>query len=155
LVGWEIKRHGLASRSEKVSKMAGARALKNGRAGGIGRGVLHATVLSGEVREINTRANITYGGDGGAIGNIGETGLDLTDVAISDNHARAYGAGIYNESYFDAVGTQITGNDAVSGGGIYDVEDEDFTTPTLTSSSVVDNKPDNCEPLGSIPGCTG
>jgi predicted outer membrane repeat protein len=94
--------------------------------------------------------------DGGAIGNLGETGLELTDVAISGNYATAYGGGIYNTSEFAAVSTQITRNSAVSGGGgVYNVEDEDYFTPTLTNSSVVDNKPDNCEPLGSIPGCSG
>jgi hypothetical protein len=50
----------------KLCKMsgAGARALKSGRAGGLGRGIelAPATVLSGEVREINAPANVTYGG---------------------------------------------------------------------------------------------
>jgi hypothetical protein len=124
-------------------------------AGGQGGG-LYIDVIAYEDTVASTDFTGNSATDGGAIGNIGETGLDLTDVAISGNHASEYGAGIYNESYFEAVGTQITGNDAVSGGGgIYNVEDEDFTTPTLTNSSVVANKPDNCEPLGSVPGCTG
>jgi predicted outer membrane repeat protein len=93
--------------------------------------------------------------DGGAIGNVGESGLDLTDVTISGNHASAYGGGIYNEAEFDAVSTQITRNSAVSGGGgVYNTDDSVGFTPTLTNSSVVDNQPDNCEPIGSVPGCS-
>jgi hypothetical protein len=144
--GAVYSQYGLAMDNSKFS---------DNHAGGQGGG-LYIDVIAYEDTVASTDFTGNSATDGGAIGNIGETGLDLTDVAISGNHARAYGAGIYNESYFDAVGTQITGNDAVSGGGgIYNVEDEDFTTPTLMNSSVVDNKPDNCEPLGSIPGCTG
>jgi len=97
--------------------------------------------------------------DGGAIGNFGLVSTDLTDVTISGNHASMYGGGIYNVTYVDALNTQITRNSAGSGGGgIYDdasIDGQNFTTPTLTNSPVLDNKPDNCEPLGSIPGCTG
>ncbi len=96
--------------------------------------------------------------DGGAISNFGLFPIDLTGVTISGNRASADGGGIYNVTYFDAVNTEITRNIAVSGGGIYDdasIDGEDFDTPTLTNSPVLDNKPDNCEPLGSIPGCPG
>jgi predicted outer membrane repeat protein len=92
---------------------------------------------------------------GGGIANPGF--LEMTDVTISRNRATAYGAGIYNASFFGAANSFITGNVAVSGGGgIYnDVDNENFSTPTLTSTSVLNNKPDNCDPLGSVPGCTG
>lgn len=95
--------------------------------------------------------------DGGAVANLGQgMGTYLTDVTISGNHASEYGAGIYNGTDLYAVRSQITRNNAGSGGGgIYDVNDEYGSTATLTNSPVVDNKPDNCEPLGSIPGCTG
>jgi predicted outer membrane repeat protein len=50
--------------------------------------------------------------------------------------------------------TQITGNRAIhGGGGIYD--DGTEATVTLTDSSPVGNKPDTCEPRGSLTGCTG
>jgi predicted outer membrane repeat protein len=97
--------------------------------------------------------------DGGAIGNEGQLGMGLNDVIISGNHATAYGGAIYNQSYFTTVTTQITRNVAGSGGGgIYDngaASPADFETPLLMTTSVLDNTPDNCEPLGSIPGCTG
>ncbi len=92
--------------------------------------------------------------DGGAIGNLGQLSMDLEDVTILGNHARVDGGAIYNESFFTTETTQIIGNGAGSGGGgVYDTGG--FATPVLTNSSVRDNNPDNCEPLGSIPGCTG
>jgi predicted outer membrane repeat protein len=93
--------------------------------------------------------------NGGAVGNLGLGNVDLTDVTISGNQASVFGGGIYNVSFVGAVNTQITRNVAGSGGGIYNVEGEDFTTPTLTNSSVIDNQPDNCAPLDSVPGCVG
>ena len=49
--------------------------------------------------------------------------------------------------------TQITGNRAASGGG-GNYDDGTEATVTLTKSSLARNKPDNCEPPGSITGCT-
>jgi len=52
-----------------------------------------------------------------------------------------------------ASGTPIVHNTAVTaGGGIYNGSGG---TITLTNSPVLYNKPDNCEPPGSITGCTG
>jgi hypothetical protein len=63
--------------------------------------------------------------------------------------------GIYNQAYVDlfVAGTPITGNRAHGGGG--GIFDEGPENVTLTSSPVTGNKPDNCEPPGSITGCTG
>ncbi len=45
----------------------------------------------------------------------------------------------------------IDGNTATSGGGgIYNYDDG---TVTLTTTSVVSNHPDNCEPVNTISGC--
>jgi hypothetical protein len=61
---------------------------------------------------------------------------------------------VSNQRSLDASGTRITGNRAAGGGGgIY--EDGPEATATLTGSSPAGNKPDNCEPPGSIIGCTG
>jgi hypothetical protein len=83
------------------------------------------------------------------------TGLwSFGDSTISGNHAGARGGGLYNQGPAEVSGTQITGNRAVGGGGgIYD--DGTEATATLTDSSPAGNKPDNCEPPGSITGCTG
>jgi hypothetical protein len=54
--------------------------------------------------------------------------------------------------------SQVTGNSAASGGGIVNIS-FDLTvsagTVTLNHSDVSANTPDNCEPPGSISGCTG
>jgi polymorphic membrane protein len=93
--------------------------------------------------------------DGGGIANQGF--LELSDVVISRNNAREFGAGIYNDAFFEAANTLITRNVAVSdGGGVYnDVNNENYDTPQLTNTSVLNNKQGNCAPLGSVPGCVG
>jgi hypothetical protein len=47
--------------------------------------------------------------------------------------------------------SQVTGNTAAHGGGIFN----NGGTVTLSATSVTGNNPDNCEPPGTIPGCTG
>lgn len=90
--------------------------------------------------------------DGGGISNFGS--LDIAGSEISGNFAGAYGGGVYNQSYMAAAYTGIVGNTAATaGGGIYG--DGSPATATLTNSPVLVNKPDNCEPPGSITGCTG
>jgi hypothetical protein len=80
--------------------------------------------------------------------------LSFADSTISGNRAGARGGGVDNQGPLDASGTRITGNRAAGGGGgIYD--DGPEATATLTGSSPAGNKPDNCEPPGSITGCTG
>jgi hypothetical protein len=80
--------------------------------------------------------------------------VSFTDSIISGNLAGARGGGVYNQGSLDASSTKITGNRAVGGGGgIFD--DGTEATVTLTHSSPTGNEPDNCEPLGSIIGCTG
>jgi len=70
------------------------------------------------------------------------------------NYAAGRGGGLYNQGSVNASGTRITGNRAVRrGGGIYD--DGTAATATLRNSPPAANEPDNCEPPGSISGCTG
>ena len=98
------------------------------------------------------------GGDGGGIDSStipvpeGPQSVSFTDSFISGNHAGASGGGVFNQVSLDASSTEITGNRAIGGGGIYD--DGPDATATLTDSSPTGNKPDNCEPLGSIADCT-
>jgi predicted outer membrane repeat protein len=80
--------------------------------------------------------------------------MSFADSTISGNSADGRGGGVYNQGSLDASRTQIIGNRAVGGGGgIYD--DGTEATVTLTDSRPAGNVPDNCEPLGSITGCTG
>ena len=77
----------------------------------------------------------------------------FSNSKVSRNHAGIHGGGIYNQGELDATGTQVSRNRAPSGGGgIYD--DGPDTAHTLTHSTITGNKPDNCEPPGSISNCT-
>ena len=79
--------------------------------------------------------NNSAGGDGGGIANgIPLPGpMPLPGGALTLNHSK------------------VTGNTAAHGGGIFN----NGGTVTLTASSVTRNTPDNCEPPGTITGCTG
>jgi hypothetical protein len=79
--------------------------------------------------------NNTAGGDGGGIANgIPLPGpMPLLGGQLTLNHS------------------QVTGNTASHGGGIFN----NGGTVTLSATSVTGNNPDNCEPPDSIPGCTG
>jgi hypothetical protein len=46
----------------------------------------------------------------------------------------------------------VTRNKAAAGGGIYAVDPDGVS---LAGTDVTGNKPDNCEPAGSVVGCTG
>jgi predicted outer membrane repeat protein len=120
-------------------------------------GGLYSGPMGFDDSAMNTEFAENSAADGGAIGNFGASGVDLTEVTIARNRASQYGGGIDNESYVAAVNTLISRNGAgSSGGGIYsDVNNENYFMPTLTNSAVVDNEPDNCVPLGSITGCVG
>jgi predicted outer membrane repeat protein len=95
-------------------------------------------------------------GDGGGIYNADRESGSVTTSTVSGNHAGGHGGGIYNKDSVTlaVAGTHITGNRAPGGGGgiFNDGPDADVT---VTSSPVTGNKPDNCEPPGSIAGCTG
>ena len=99
--------------------------------------------------------NRATGNGGGIISSPGgtTTSLSLADSTVSGNRAGARGGGVYNQGALAASGTRITRNRAAGGGGgIYD--DGTEATVTLTKSSLARNKPDNCEPPGSITGRT-
>ena len=77
----------------------------------------------------------------------------LDSSAVAHNNAE-YGGGIYNDDEFVRLTqTAVMFNDASSGGGgIYNYGPG---TVQLFASNVSFNTPDNCEPNGSVPGCSG
>ena len=90
------------------------------------------------------------------------TTLTLNDSTVKDNTAGGDGGGIANGiplpgpmplpgGALTLNRSRVTGNTAAHGGGIFN----NGGTVTLTASSVTRNTPDNCEPPGTIPGCTG
>ena len=93
--------------------------------------------------------------DGGGIYNATGGANSLTTSTLSGNHAAGHGGGIYNQedSSLVAAGTHIirTGRLAEAAASY----NGPYIVVTLTSSPVTGNKPDNCEPPGSITGCTG
>jgi predicted outer membrane repeat protein len=95
--------------------------------------------------------------DGGGIYNDqpgdGYGTVDLGTSKVTRNKAGADGGAIYTLGSLATVTaseTPIVHNTAAAGGGIYDSAGG---TVTLTNSPVLYNKPDNCEPPGSITGC--
>jgi hypothetical protein len=130
-----------------------------GAAGGIANGGL--AVIRGSSVDHNS-ANV-----GAGIGNHGTmtiAGSQITgNTAPTDSAGTpGVGGGIANANFgfpptggsgvLTIKGSKITGNSASgTGGGIINQDG----TVTLTGSQVVGNTPDNCEPPGTIAGCTG
>jgi predicted outer membrane repeat protein len=101
--------------------------------------------------------------DGGAIYNDGYVpfgppaygDVNLGTSTISGNKSGGAGGGIFNTlGNVTATGSSVARNTAVTGGGGIN-EGPGPDTVTLTSTSVLHNKPDNCSPPGSVTGCTG
>jgi hypothetical protein len=88
--------------------------------------------------------------------------LTINNSQVNNNRAGGFGGGIANGvplgGPMPLVGgpvtlnhSQVSGNTAAHGGGIFN----SGGTVTLASTSVSGNNPDNCEPTGTIAGCTG
>jgi hypothetical protein len=97
--------------------------------------------------------------DGGGIYNLASAFpaglLNLAHTRISYNDAGSLGGGIYNAGALAAADTTISRNTAHGGGGICQAIEDDGYGVRLTSSAVLHNTPDNCEPPGTIMGCNG
>ncbi len=90
---------------------------------------------------------------GGAIATRNTSVVTIRGCTITGNRAET-GAGLVNEGTvnFDSA-SRISANIAkASGGGIYQA---DGATTTLNGARVVSNHPTNCDPAGSIAGCSG
>jgi len=126
--------------------------------------------------------NTARAADGGGVCDSGGSTLTLSDSMVYSNGAR-FGAGVYDNGGTESVtGSTVTRNVASDrGAGLYNVNGGTITvshsavdrnlarggpgsgggiynalgTVTLIRSSVRDNNPDNCDPSGSVPGCTG
>jgi hypothetical protein len=88
--------------------------------------------------------------------------LTLNNSAVDNNRAGGDGGGIANGLPLPGPmplpggpvtlnHSQVTGNTAAHGGGIFN----SGGTVTLSKSDVSGNVVDNCEPIGTIAGCTG
>lgn len=96
--------------------------------------------------------------DGGAVFNGDDDSFTFVDGLFSYNYAGGKGGGIENQGQATFTDSTIRHNIAAGGGGGIQDTNQAYSNPastTLTSSAVADNKPDNCEPLGTIAGCAG
>jgi hypothetical protein len=98
----------------------------------------------------------------GPPGAVGSAVLTLNHSQVNNNSAGGDGGGIANgvplPGPMSLIGgpvtlnhSQVTGNTAARGGGVFNFGG----TVTLSHTSITGNNPDNCEPPGTILGCTG
>jgi hypothetical protein len=91
-------------------------------------------------------------GFGGGLGNAQDSTATITGSSVSGNSPGAFGGGVVNFGELAMTGSRVLDNTAAAGGGI---ANQEGGTVTLTGTRVASNIPDNCEPPGTIPGCTG
>ena len=90
-------------------------------------------------------------GFGGGVGNAPDSTATITGSSVSGNSTDGPGGGVVNQGELAMTGSRVLDNTAAAGGGIAN----QGGTVTLTSTLVAGNSPDNCEPPGTIAGCTG
>jgi hypothetical protein len=93
---------------------------------------------------------------GGGIYNERTGALKVTDSEVLANDAGLQGGGLYNGIEGEATFTNTTINDntaGTAGGGIYNAACK--CSIVLTTTTVNLNEPDNCQPSGSVTGCSG
>ena len=90
-------------------------------------------------------------GFGGGLGNAPDSTATITGSSLSGNSTAGFGGGVVNQGELAMTGSQVLDNTAAAGGGIAN----QGGTVTLTGTRVAGNTPDNCEPPGTIAGCTG
>jgi hypothetical protein len=127
-----------------------------------GGGIANGGTLQSNNSQIT--GNTTSGSIGGGL--LNHTTAQLNNTIVSGNSAPdGFGGGIANVTFDAAVSatlvvnnSQVTGNSAGGGaGGIFNVSFDPAGTSSATANhtNVAENTPDNCEPPGSVSGCTG
>ncbi|MCW2898021.1 MAG: hypothetical protein JWO67_286 [Streptosporangiaceae bacterium] len=121
--------------------------------GGGGGGIYTDGFLSVRFSRINSnRANTNGGGIFSELG--GRTFIFRSDVV--GNLAVGSGGGIFNGSGGRVQGdlVRVSFNGAINGGGVDNTGNPPGSV-SFTRSAVAQNNPNNCVPLGTVPGCTG
>jgi hypothetical protein len=90
---------------------------------------------------------------GGVYSELGGTAF-LFRTTLNNNTAKIHGGGLLNGVGGRAklVLTLVKANSATDGGGIF--RDHESGPATLVDSVVAANGPNNCRPVGSVPGCS-
>jgi hypothetical protein len=148
----------------------------SGNTAGNGGALANIAGATATLDDATMEENTTTGVGGGGIINSGT--LTLSESSLSDNHAPINGGGlntqgsgvshiiqsqfvrnisgglggaISNLGTTTVSGSSIRFNRGSAGGGIATGN----TNVTIQKSTITDNTPDNCNPLGTIPGCVG
>jgi hypothetical protein len=134
----------------------------NNAPNGAAAGIINHGTLSLDHSEVNgnTAPSSGLAGSGGGIFNSpsgpGTGILTLDHSKVNGNTAGGFGGGIANGAGplpggdVTVTHSEVTRNAAAHGGGIFN----NGGTVSLSDSKVTGNTPDNCEPPGSIAGCT-
>jgi hypothetical protein len=150
------------------TQVDGNKASHTSGAGIVNHGTM--TINKSEVN-FNTAQGTNAFASGGGIINVNAGGLTgatssgiltINNSVVNGNAAGGDGGGIANGAVFGPTGglpggsvtmnqSQVIGNSAAHGGGIF----TNGGSVTLSKTTVGPNTPDNCEPLNTIPGCTG
>ena len=140
------------------------------------------TAITAAVTHTVVHGNTARVADGGGICNSAGSTMTISGSTVFGNTSE-FGAGVFdNEGTTSVIGSTVVRNTAShQGGGIYDVNGGAMTvtrsvvdgntaqggsgsgggifiasgTVTLHQAPVRNNKPDNCDPVGSVVGCTG
>jgi hypothetical protein len=144
-----------------------------GNGGGVantGRTSIANSVIAADIILIGNGAGIDNGGDttittslvngndlnnqgGGIFTAAGHTTRVIQSTISANTTANAPGAGLVSAGTTSLVRTLVTLNKSMQpGGGILVPAGGSVT---LSQSSVLRNSPDNCSPVGSVPGCVG
>lgn len=119
-----------------------------------GGGIRTSNGGSAELNSIVVSDNVASG-SGGGISHAGTT-LALSSTRVLGNTAGLEGGGLRTSGTSSAtlMASQVIGNTAngpLQGGGIYEGTSSQVT---LVFANVSNNVPNNCRPVGAVPGCT-
>lgn len=78
--------------------------------------------------------------------------MNISSTTIANNRAGDLGGGIANDGTTTLTNSQVRHNVALNGGGVW--QGADASALGLVNSRIVDNTPNNCRPVGAVPGCT-
>jgi len=144
------------------ASLTGGVQIEDNTAGGNGGGLANEDSSGGTTALVTATVSGNSAANGAGVYNDGPVGR-WNGVTVSDNTASNDGGGVYATGGFDFVMTNsstVSANTAegtpAPGGGIYADQTNGATTVTLSDNSTASgNTPDNCDPSGSVVGCTG
>jgi hypothetical protein len=125
---------------EKDLRLLGA-----GAAATVLRGTGTDTVVRVQTNTVDLENLQITGGNGGVGGGIenGRSTLTLRNVLVSENSAESKGGGIFNNDVLNLIDSEVRGNEAENGGGIYNLSGSGNTVTCNGASRVTGNTASN------------